>query len=223
MKNNISIENMFNNYVHYGHSIKNWNPKMKKYIYGIHNGIHIINLDKTLVLFNIALKKIKNIINNNGKILFVGTKKEAKEKIKYYAESCNQFFINNRWLGGTLTNWKTIKKSIKKYKLLYNNYKNLQFNKFTKKESIIYLRNLNKLKKNLYGIQNMNKLPDAIFVIDANYEKIAIKESIKMNIPIFSIVDTDSNPDYIDYIIPGNDDSIKSIDFYLSSIYKILK
>ncbi|MGD6858675.1 MAG: 30S ribosomal protein S2 [Enterobacteriaceae bacterium] len=213
-----SIEKMIKSGVHFGHKTKFWNPKMKPFIFGKKNEIHIINLEKTCFYLKKALKKIKEIHDSNGRILFIGTKKAARYNIKKTAIKCNQFFINNRWLGGTLTNWKTIKNSIKNLNKLESQSKDGTFLKLTKKEVLIKNKELNKLKKNLDGIKKMNTLPNAIFVVDANFEKIAIKEAKKMNIIVFSIVDTNSNPDNIDYIIPGNDDSIKSIKLYLNTI-----
>ncbi|BBA84801.1 30S ribosomal protein S2 [endosymbiont of Pachyrhynchus infernalis] len=217
------IEEMINLGIHFGHNIKNWNPKMKPYIFGIYNNIHIINLDKTIELFKIALIELKKIHDKKGKILFVGTKKIFNESIEDIACKCKQYFINNRWLGGTLTNWKTIKKSIKKLKLLEDKYEDKNIvKKFTKKELSIYYKNINKLKKNLLGIKNMNSLPDVLFIIDTINEKIAIEEANKLKIPVFAIADTNSNPDKIDFIIPGNDDSKKSANFYLNNIYNYL-
>ncbi len=219
---NFSIKEMINAGIHFGHQTKHWHPKMKPYIYTVYNKIHIINLDKTIKLFNLALKKLKKINKEKKKILFVGTKKVASNFIKNTAIKCNQFFINYRWLGGTLTNWKTVKKSIKFLKELEKEYKNELLDKLIKKEVLQKKRLLKKLKNNLDGIKNMGSLPDAIFVIDANYENIAIKEAKQLNIKIFSIVDTNTNPEGLDYIIPGNDDSSKSIEWYCNKIIKIL-
>ncbi|XZR52885.1 MAG: 30S ribosomal protein S2 [Enterobacteriaceae bacterium] len=214
----ISIYDMIRAGVHFGHQTRYWNPKMKKFIFGIKNKIHIINLEKTLLMMNKAIEKIVEIISKKGKILFIGTKSVAYKAIKIYAINCNQFFVNYHWLGGMLTNWKTVKKSIQKLKQLEIQLQNGIFDKLTKKESLIYKNKLKKLEKSLGGIKNMENLPDAIFIVDSNYEKIAIKEANQLGIKVFSIVDTNSNPDGINYIIPGNDDSIYSIKFYLNTI-----
>ncbi len=220
---NFSIKKMIKAGIHFGHQTKYWNPKMKPYIYTKYNKIHIINLNKTIKLFNIAIKELKKIQKKKKKILFIGTKKAASKIIKKTAIICKQFYINKRWLGGTLTNWKTVKKSIKYLKKLEKEYKILLLNKYIKKKEILLKKKkLKKLKNNLEGIKNMKELPYAIFVIDARYEKLAIKEAKQLKIKIFSIVDTNNDPDNIDYIIPGNDDSIKSIKWYLNTICKTI-
>ncbi|WP_425483314.1 30S ribosomal protein S2 [Enterobacteriaceae endosymbiont of Donacia provostii] len=211
----ISIKKMFKVGTHFGHQTRYWNPKMKKFIFNHKNKIHIINLDKTFQMFNIALKELKKITSRKGKILFIGTKKAASNLIKETAINCHQFFINHRWLGGMLTNWKTVKKSIKKLKELELQSKDGTFNQLIKKEALIRNRKLLKLEKSLGGIKNMGGLPDAIFVIDANHEKIAISEAKKLNIPIFAVVDTNSNPEGINFVIPANDDAIRAIKLYL--------
>ncbi len=219
---NFSIKEMIKAGIHFGHQTKYWNPKMKPYIYTKYNNIHIINLNKTIKLFNIAINKLKLLQKKKKKILFIGTKKSASKIIKKTAIICKQFYINKRWLGGTLTNWKTMKKSIKYLIELEKEYKTGILNKFVKKEILFKKKTLKKLKNNLEGIKNMKGLPDAIFVVDSKYEKIAIKEAKQLNIKIFSIVDTNNNPDNIDYIIPGNDDSIKSIKWYFNIICKTI-
>ncbi|QJC31259.1 30S ribosomal protein S2 [Enterobacteriaceae endosymbiont of Macroplea mutica] len=218
----LTIKEMFKVGVHFGHQTRYWNPKMKKFIFSHVKKIHIINLDKTLINFNKALLELKKINQRKGKILFVGTKKSASILIKKTAQSCNQFFVNHRWLGGMLTNWKTVKQSIKRLKDLEIQSKNGTFNQLTKKEALIRNKMLLKLEKSLGGIKNMGGLPDAIFIIDANHEKIAIKEAKKLNIPIFAIVDTNTNPDNINYVIPGNDDAVRAIKLYLLNVTKIL-
>ncbi|BBA85294.1 30S ribosomal protein S2 [endosymbiont of Sipalinus gigas] len=215
---NISTYDMFKSKIHFGHHRKYCNPKMKKFILDYFNNISIINLDKSLYLMEYAIDELFKVYKNNGKILFIGTKKILKESIKNLAIKYDQFFINNRWLGGTLTNWDTIKLSIKKLDYLNKIFNDDLINKITKKEYINYKNNIDNLRKNLDGIKNMIKLPDALFVIDINKEKNAINEANKLNIPIFAIVDTNSDPTNINFVIPGNDDSIKSIDFYLSII-----
>ncbi|WP_425591408.1 30S ribosomal protein S2 [Enterobacteriaceae endosymbiont of Donacia piscatrix] len=218
----ISVNKMFKVGAHFGHQTRYWNPKMKKFIFNYKNKIHIINLDKTIKMFNIALKELKKITSRKGKILFIGTKKAASDLIKETAINCNQFFINHRWLGGMLTNWKTVKKSIKTLKELELQNKDGTFKKLIKKEALTRNRKLLKLEKSLGGIKNMGGLPDAIFVIDANYEKIAINEAKKLNIPIFAIVDTNSNPEGINFVIPANDDAIRAIKLYLYYITKTI-
>ncbi|QJC35304.1 30S ribosomal protein S2 [Enterobacteriaceae endosymbiont of Donacia proxima] len=216
----ISMNKMFKVGAHFGHQTRYWNPKMKKFIFNDKNKIHIINLDKTIKMFNIALKELKKITFRKGKILFIGTKKAASNLIKETAINCNQFFINHRWLGGMLTNWKTVKKSIKTLKELELQSKDGTFKKLIKKEALTRNRKLLKLEKSLGGIKNMGGLPDAIFVIDANHEKIAISEAKKLNIPIFAIVDTNSNPEGIHFVIPANDDAIRAIKLYLYYVTK---
>ncbi|QJC34525.1 30S ribosomal protein S2 [Enterobacteriaceae endosymbiont of Donacia crassipes] len=218
----ISVDEMFKVGAHFGHQTRYWNPKMKKFIFNYKNKIHIINLDKTIQMFNIALKELKKITSRKGKILFIGTKKAASNLIKETAINCNQFFINHRWLGGMLTNWKTVKKSIKTLKELELQSKDGTFKKLTKKEALIRNRKLLKLEKSLGGIKNMGGLPDAIFVIDINHEKIAINEAKKLNIPIFAIVDTNSNPEGINFVIPANDDAIRAIKLYLYYVTKTI-
>ncbi len=219
---NFSIKEMIKAGIHFGHQKKYWNPKMKPYIYTTYNNIHIINLNKTIKLFNLALKELNKINKEKKKILFIGTKKSSCDLIKKIAIKCKQFYINKRWLGGTLTNWKTVKKSIKFLKNLEKQYNNGLFNKLVKKEILYKTKLLKKLKNNLDGIKNMGSLPDALFIIDANHEKLAVKEAKQLNIKIFAITDTNNNPENINYIIPGNDDSIKSIKWYLNIISKII-
>ncbi|WWO97109.1 MAG: 30S ribosomal protein S2 [Candidatus Dasytiphilus stammeri] len=216
----ISMHEMIKAGVHFGHQTRYWNPKMKSYIFGVRNKIHIINLDKTIILFQAALVELNKIASHKGRILFVGTKRAASKSIKETAEKCNQYFVNKRWLGGMLTNWKTVRQSIKKLKNLEIQSKDGTFEKLTKKEALICSRKLQKLETSLGGIKNMAGLPDAVFIIDANLERIAILEAKKLGIPIFSIVDTNSDPDGIDFVIPGNDDAIRAINFYLTSIVK---
>ncbi|QJC37754.1 30S ribosomal protein S2 [Enterobacteriaceae endosymbiont of Donacia bicoloricornis] len=218
----ISVNKMFKVGAHFGHQTRYWNPKMKKFIFKYKNKIHIINLDKTILMFNNALKELKKISSRRGKILFIGTKKAASELIKQTAINCNQFFVNHRWLGGMLTNWRTVKQSIKKLKELELQKKNGIFKQLIKKEALTRNRELLNLEKSLGGIKNMGGLPDAIFVIDANYEKIAIKEAKKLNIPIFAIVDTNSNPEGINFVIPANDDAIRAIKLYLYYVTKAI-
>jgi small subunit ribosomal protein S2 len=210
---NVTIEQLLEAGVHLGHKTLRWNPKMKKYIFGKRDSIHIIDLTQTLELTNAALEKVYSTITNDGKILFISTKKQASEAIAELAKNTNQYFVNYRWLGGMLTNWGTISNSIKKLNKI-----NLDLSSenrgFTKKELLKMSGQKDKLQKSLGGIADMKKLPDLVFIIDTNYESLAIKESIKLRIPIIAILDTNSNPEGIDYPIPGNDDARRSIDLY---------
>jgi small subunit ribosomal protein S2 len=220
--NEIPISDLFNSKVHFGHLKRFVSPKMFKYIYCMSNKISIINLDLTLKLLNEALVFVGNILKNNGVILFVGTKKQARKLVKDYAEKMNMPYVNFRWLGGLLTNYKTIKNSIDKLKDLENKLSSNNENNFTKKEVLILNRKLNKLKLSLEGIRNMDKLPSALFIIDINYESIALLEAHRLCIPVIGIVDTNSNPDLVTYVIPGNDDSTDSIKFYLETFYNFI-
>jgi small subunit ribosomal protein S2 len=200
--------------VHFGHKTMRWNPKMEPFIYGSRNGIHIIDLQKTAPLLNNALKRIEDIVAKNGRILFVGTKRQAQEPIAEAAARCGQHFINIRWLGGTLTNWKTVSGSIKK---LINIEKTLEDpnNELNKKEILLLDRKRIKLESNLGGIREMGGRPSILFVIDTNKEAIAIAEAKKLGIPVIAIVDSNCNPYDVDYPIPGNDDAKRSIELYL--------
>ena len=209
----ITIQQLLEAGVHLGHKTLRWNPKMKRYIFGKRDSIHIIDLTQTLELTNTALEKVYNTVINNGKILFISTKKQASEAIAELAKSTEQYYVNYRWLGGMLTNWGTISNSIKKLQKINNDL--ISENRgFTKKELLKMSVQRDKLQRSLGGIVEMKKIPDLIFVIDTNYESLAIKESIKLGIPIIAILDTNSNPDGIDYPIPGNDDARRSIDLY---------
>ncbi|GFN45700.1 30S ribosomal protein S2 [Candidatus Regiella insecticola] len=214
----VSMRKMLEAGVHYGHQTRYWNPKMGPYIFGTRNKVHIINLEKTVPMFNEALAELKKISTRKGKILFVGTKRAASESIKRTAEDCKQYFVNHRWLGGMLTNWKTVRQSIKRLKELESQSQDGTFEKLTKKEVLMRTRELSNLEKSLGGIKDMGGLPDALFVVDANHEHIAIKEANNLGIPIFSIVDTNSSPTGIDFIIPGNDDAIRAINLYLEAV-----
>ena len=214
----VSMRDMLKAGVHFGHQTRYWNPKMKPFIFGSRNKVHIINLEKTLPMFNFALSELKKISLKKGKILFVGTKRAASKKIKETALNCNQFYVNHRWLGGMLTNWKTVRQSIKRLKDLEIESQDGTFLKITKKEALIRTRELSKLENSLGGIKNMGGLPDCLFVIDAAHENIAIKEANNLGIPVFAIVDTNSNPDGVDYVIPGNDDAIRSVTLYLQAV-----
>ena len=209
----ITIQQLLEAGVHLGHKTLRWNPKMKKYIFGKRDSIHIIDLTQTLELTNSALEKVYNTIINNGKILFISTKKQASEAISQLAKDTDQYFVNYRWLGGMLTNWGTISNSIKKLKKI--NVDLVAENRgFTKKELLKMSAQRDKLERSLGGIADMKKVPDLVFIIDTNYESLAIKESIKLKIPIIAILDSNSDPDGIDFPIPGNDDARRSIDLY---------
>ncbi len=213
----ITIQQLLEAGVHLGHKTLRWNPKMKKYIFGKRDSIHIIDLTQTLELTNMALEKIYNTIVNNGKILFISTKKQASESIASLAKETDQYFVNYRWLGGMLTNWGTISNSIKKLQKI--NLDLVAENRgFTKKELLKMTVQRDKLQRSLGGISEMKKVPDLVFIIDTNYESLAIKESIKLNIPIIAILDTNSDPEGIDFPIPGNDDARRSIDLYCNLI-----
>ena len=214
---NITIEQLLEAGVHLGHKTLRWNPKMKKYIFGKRDSIHIIDLTQTLELIKVALEKIHNVISNNGKILFVSTKKQASEAIAEVAKETDQYFVNYRWLGGMLTNWGTISNSIKKLKQLELNLVS-ENRGFTKKELLKMSVKKDKLQRSLGGISEMKKVPDLVFIIDTNYEALAIQESVKLGIPIVAILDSNSNPDGIDYPIPGNDDARRAIDLYCNLI-----
>ena len=214
---NVTIQQLLEAGVHLGHKTLRWNPKMKKYIFGKRDSIHIIDLTQTLELTKVALEKIYDVIKNNGKILFISTKKQASEAIAELAKDTDQYFVNYRWLGGMLTNWGTISNSIKKLEKI--NLDLVSENRgFTKKELLKMSILRDKLQRSLGGISQMKKIPDLVFIIDTNYESLAIKESVKLNIPIIAVLDTNSNPDGINYPIPGNDDARRSIDLYCNLI-----
>ncbi len=209
----ITIEQLLEAGVHLGHKTLRWNPKMKKYIFGKRDSIHIIDLTQTLELTNVALEKVHNIISSGGRILFISTKKQASEAVAQLAKDTDQYFVNYRWLGGMLTNWGTISNSIKKLNKI-NSDLSSENRGFTKKELLKMSGQRDKLQRSLGGIMDMKKIPDLVFIIDTNYESLAIKESIKLGIPIIAILDTNSNPEGIDFPIPGNDDARRSIDLY---------
>lgn len=213
----VSMRDMLQAGVHFGHQTRFWNPKMKPFIFGSRNNVHIINLEKTVPMFDDALNYLSSVASKKGKILFVGTKRAATEAVKDAALSCDQFFVNHRWLGGMLTNWKTVRQSIKRLKDLEAQSLDGTFEKLTKKEALMRTREMDKLEKSLGGIKDMGGLPDVLFVVDADHEHIAIKEANNLGIPVVSIVDTNSNPDGVDYIIPGNDDAIRAVQLYLNA------
>jgi small subunit ribosomal protein S2 len=204
--------------VHFGHQTNKWNPKMKPYIFGARNGIYIVDLQQTVGMFEVAYEFIIDVIASGKEVLFVGTKRQAQESIRAESERCNMPYVNQRWLGGMLTNFNTIKRSIDKLNDLDKMFEDESINAFPKKEILGMERERNKLEKVLGGIRNMKDLPGAVFVVDPKRELIAIKEANKLNIPIVAIVDTNCDPDDIDFIIPGNDDAIRAIKLFSSKI-----
>jgi small subunit ribosomal protein S2 len=214
---NVSMRDMLQAGVHFGHQTRYWNPKMKPFIFGARNKVHIINLEKTVPLFNDALSFLSSVAAKKGKVLFVGTKRAASESVKEAAQKCDQYYVNKRWLGGMLTNWKTVRQSIKRLKELEQQSQDGTFEKLTKKEVLMLTREMGKLESSLGGIKDIGGLPDCLFVVDADHEHIAITEARNLGIPVVSVVDTNSNPDGVDYIIPGNDDAIRAIQLYLNS------
>lgn len=214
----ITMKQLLEAGVHFGHQTRRWNPKMKPFIFGERNGIHIIDLQQTLKYFEIAYEFAKNVVADGGKILFVGTKKQAQDAIKEEALRCGMPFVNHRWLGGTLTNFRTIRQSVEKLKRLEQWFADGTIERFVKKERLILERKMAKLQRNLEGIKDMDSLPQALYIVDPVYEEIAVKEARKLGIPIIAIVDTNCDPDLIDYIIPGNDDAIRAVKLITSKI-----
>ena len=220
--NGLSIKQMIDAGVHFGHRSKYWNPKMEPYIYTTHKKLHIINLEKSSECFNEAAKYIQKLISNNGKLMFIGTKRAASDIVKKYSDLTSMPYVNNRWLGGLLTNFNTIKKSISKLEDLRTKLKNQKIYNLSKKQIIDLKRDIERLEKNLLGVQNLTKLPDAIFVIDTRYERIAIQEANKLNIPVIALVDSNNSYEGVDYMIPANDDAMSSIDLFLKTISEII-
>ncbi len=215
----VSMRQMLEAGVHFGHQTRYWNPKMGSYIFGQRNKIHIINLEQTLPMFNDAMNFLGTLSANGGRILFVGTKRAARDTVREEAERCNMPFVNHRWLGGMLTNFKTIKQSIKRLKELEEMFADGSVEqRFNKKEALGLEREMEKLERSLGGIKDMKGLPDAVFIIDTGHEKIAVNEAKKLGIPVVGVVDTNNDPDCIDYIIPGNDDAIRAIQLYVQGV-----
>src|SRR5271168_552447 len=204
--------------VHFGHQTKRWNPKMKEYIFGERNGIYIIDLQKTLKMFKEASKFVQDLAADGRIILFVGTKRQAQDAIAEEAQRCSMYYVNQRWLGGLLTNWITVQKSVKRLKELDEMATDGRYDLLPKKEVIKLERERKHLQANLAGIKNMTRLPDAIFVIDSNKEQIAVRESRKLGIPVVAVVDTNCDPSEVDYVIPGNDDALRAIRLFTSKI-----
>src|SRR2546430_14083482 len=204
--------------VHFGHQTKRWNPKMKEYIFGERNGIYIIDLQKTLKMFKEASKFVQDLASEGRLVLFVGTKRQAQDAIAEEAKRCGMFYVNQRWLGGLLTNWVTVQKSVKRLKELDEMATDGRYELLPKKEVIKLERERKHLEANLAGIKNLNKLPDAVFVIDSNKEQIAVREARKLGIPVVAVVDTNCDPSEVDYVIPGNDDALRAIRLFASKI-----
>ena len=220
----VKIEDLLESGVHFGHNVRRWNPKMQEYIYGVRNNIHIFDLRITLELLNTALTKIHETVSKSGKILFVGTKKQCNDVVKELAMLNNNYYVNKRWLGGTLTNWKTISNSIKRLEeielFLQNND---QSKNLSKKELLDISREKQKLDLNIGGIRSLNGKPDLLIVFDVIKDKIAVKEANKLNIPLVAIVDSNGDPENIDYVIPGNDDALRSINLYKNYFFATIK
>ena len=215
---NVTMRQMLEAGVHFGHQARFWNPKMAPYIFGERSKIHIVNLEKTLPLYNDALNFIGKLVANKGTVLFVGTKRSARDTLRAEAERCKMPYVNHRWLGGMLTNFKTVRQSIKRLKDLEAMEQDGTFDKLNKKEALMLTREKEKLDRSLGGIKDMNRLPDAMFVVDVGHEKIAIAEAKKLGIPLVGVVDTNNSPDNIDYVVPGNDDSIRAIQLYVQGV-----
>lgn len=214
----VTMREMLEAGVHFGHQTRFWNPKMAPFLFGQRNKIHIINLEKSLPLFNDALNYAGKLASKKGTILFVGTKRAAQKIIREEAERCSMPYINRRWLGGLLTNYKTVKQSINRLKDLESMFEDGGTEKLSKKEVLGYRRELDKLKSNLDGIKDMKGLPDALFIIDVGYEDIAVSEAVKLGIPVIGVVDSNNSPQGVDYVIPGNDDAIRSIRLYAKGV-----
>jgi len=215
---NITMKELLEAGVHFGHQTKRWNPKMKEYIFGERNGIYIIDLQKTLKMFKEASKFISELAAEGKIVLFVGTKRQAQDAIAEEATRCNGYYVNQRWLGGLLTNWVTVQKSVKRLKELDEMATDGRYELLPKKEVIKLERERKHLQANLAGIKNMTRLPDAIFVIDSNKEQIAVREARKLGIPVVAVVDTNCDPSEVDYVIPGNDDALRAIRLFASKV-----
>jgi small subunit ribosomal protein S2 len=218
MATEVSMRDMLQAGVHFGHQTRYWNPKMGEYIFGARNKIHIINLENTVPAFNEALAFLQKLATSKNKILFVGTKRAAGKIMQEEAVRAGQPYVSHRWLGGMLTNYKTIRGSIKRLRDLETQQSDGTFDKLTKKEALMRARTMEKLERSIGGIKDMGGLPDALFVIDVDHERIAIQEANNLGIPVIGIVDTNSNPDGVDYVIPGNDDAIRAIKLYAAAV-----
>jgi small subunit ribosomal protein S2 len=214
----VTMRQMLEAGVHFGHQTRYWNPKMAPYIFGERNKIHIINLEKSLPMARDAYAFIKTMVSDGGKVLFVGTKRAARESIRSQAERCEMPFVSHRWLGGMLTNYKTVRQSVKRLKVLEQMAEEGGFERLTKKEALGLSREREKLERSLGGIKDMSGLPDVLFIVDVNYEEIAVREARKLGIPVVAVVDTNCSPEAVDYLIPGNDDAMKAISLYASLV-----
>ncbi|WP_041381696.1 30S ribosomal protein S2 [Spiribacter curvatus] len=214
----VTMRQMLEAGVHFGHQTRYWDPKMAPYIFGHRNKIHIVNLEKSLPLYEDAVNYAGKLAANGGRILFVGTKRAAQDAVREEAERCGMPYVNHRWLGGMLTNFRTVKHSIRRYKELQQQKTDGTFEKLGKREVLSLQREMDKLERSFGGIVNMESLPDALFVIDVGYEKIAIQEAKKLGIPVVAVVDTNNSPREVDYVVPGNDDAIRAIRLYLRGI-----
>jgi len=214
----VTMRQMLEAGVHFGHQTRYWNPKMAPFIFGERSKIHIVNLEKTLPLYNDALNYVGGLAARGGTILFVGTKRAARETIREQAERAGMPYVNHRWLGGMLTNFRTVRQSIKRLKDLETMSEDGSLDKLSKKEALMLRREMDKLERSLGGIKDMASLPDAMFVIDVGYEKIAVDEARKLDIPVVAVVDTNNSPDGVDYVIPGNDDAIRAIQLYTAGV-----
>ena len=215
---NVSMRDLLQAGAHFGHQTRFWNPKMREYIFGARNKIHIINLEHTVPALNDALNFANNLASKKNKVLFVGTTRAASNIIREQAQRAGQPYVDHRWLGGMLTNWQTLRQSINRLKDLQTQSQDGTFLKLTKREALERTREMEKLERGLGGVKNMGGLPDALFVIDVDHEAIAIKEAKNLGIPVIGIVDTNSNPDNVDYVIPGNDDAIRAVTLYASAM-----
>ncbi len=213
----VSMKQMLETGVHFGHQTRRWNPKMRPYIFGARNGVHIIDLQQTIKLFRTAYDKVVDVVSNGGKVLFIGTKRQAQEAVATEAGRAGQFHVTYRWMGGTLTNFATIQKSVERLKKLEAMFADGSINRYQKKEILQLQRELDKLNMTLGGIKDMERLPQIAFIIDPHREDIAVKECRKLGIPIVAVTDTNCDPDVIDYIIPGNDDAIRAIKLFVTA------
>jgi small subunit ribosomal protein S2 len=214
----VSMRDLLQAGAHFGHQTRFWNPKMDQYIFGARNKIHIINLEHTVPAFNDALNTVKRLAENKNQVMFVGTKRAAGKIVEEHARRCGMPFVSHRWLGGMLTNYKTIRSSIKRLRELEEQERDGTFAKLTKKEALMRSRMKEKLERSIGGIKEMSGLPDVLFVVDVDHERIAVTEANKLGIPVIGIVDTNSDPDGVDYVIPGNDDAIRAIKLYVTAV-----
>lgn len=214
----VSMRDMIKAGVHFGHQTRYWNPQMAPYIFGARNNIHIFNLESTVPMMDDALNFLGKLASKNGKVLFVGTKRAARDAISESAKSCGMPYVNRRWLGGMMTNFKTIKQSVKRLKVLEAMFADGTIERLNKKEALQRQREMDKLERSLGGIKDMDRLPDAVFVVDVGTENIAVAEATKLGIPVIAVVDSNHSPKNVDYIIPGNDDALRAIQFYTQSV-----